>query len=357
MAHSQELENAQKLLKHLRELNGVKASLSTDIEPDHNGALDWIAELDRKHHSEPKLPNQLRIDPTVAGGFLRQHLAAVARLFYLLRNNDRVVNNGKGIIAFETARAWLEDVQTWRRSQQILKQGQGIAWDTTGGHIRLFSPAKVCIALNLGYLRGDVVIVDTADFTGGLQQVKSTLYGCIFSTRKLKENQKPAPIKQSTLEEITGVKPRTQHTYNKLVDVETRANVYILDDEWADIEARHNAAVEHGHIFPVYDRQQKKRMIGRPLPNSYLSKLITAKYGRKKKSNRIIRDDLVQNAGPGNDTEKRIAIFHADKSGALTAFNKDPVSDHFWKVGSVLQPNLDRLCRLSGADTWYALGG
>ena len=349
---SLEVLEAQQRLEQIRNEQGIEPR-TPSTDPD----LSWIAELDRNHHSEPKLPTTLRIDPTVAGGFLREKLAAVGRIFYLLRNNDRVVNNGKGIISFETARAWLEDVQTWRHTWNILKQGQGVAWDTTGGHIRLFSPAKVCIALKLGYLRGDVVIVDTADFTGGLQQVKATFYGCIFSTRKLKENQKPAPIKQTTLEDITGVKPRTQHTYNKLVDVETRANVYLLSNEWRDIDARQNAAVEHGHIFPVYDRQQKKCMIGRPLPNSYLSKLITAKYGRKKKSNRIIRDDLVQNAGPGNNTEKRVAIFHADESGALTALNRDPNSDHYWRVGSVLVPNIDRLSRLSGADTWYVVGG
>ena len=348
---SLELLKAQQRLEQIRNEQGIKPP-APSTKPDPS----WIAELARITPSEPKLPTKLNIDPTLAGGFLRDNLAAVGREYYLFRNHDRVFQDGSGIVTFETARELTKDIHTWRRALQILKQGQGITWDTTGGHIRLFSPAKVCIALKLGYLRGNTVIVDTVDFSGGLQQVKATFYGCIFSTRKLKENQKPAPIKQSTLCEMTGVKPRTQRTYNKIVDVATHANIHILGDEWANIEARQDAAVKHGHIFPIYDRQQKKCMIGKPLPNSYLSKLVTAKYGRRKKANRIIRDDLVQNEGPGNVKEKRIAIFHADKGGALTALNKDPRNDHFWSVGSVLQPNLNRDCRLSGANTWYAVG-
>ena len=355
---SPKLENGQKLLEHYRRRDNVDHPLSTSTPQDQGDPSAWIADLvpPAATQKAATIPDKLKIDPTLALAFL-DGFAAVAREYYLLRNYDRVSQNGRAIVTFEIARELLKGVHTWRRTLQILKQGEGITWDTSGGHIRLLSPAKVSIALNAGYLRGNPVIVDEANLTGGIQLVKATLHATIHSTRKLKEGQKPAPIKQTVLEQITGVKPRTQHTYNKLIkQIKTRKNFHMIDSEWSDVEARHKAAIKYGFIFRFYDQEKRTRMIGRQLPNSYVSALELAPNGRRKKSNRQIRDALVQNEGPGNVKEKHIAIFHPDENQALTAFNRESNTDHYYQTGSILMPTSTRPARLRGAATWHAVG-
>ena len=317
------------------------------------------------------------MQPALALAFLR-HFPAVGRHYDLLRNYDREYQNGRGLVELATPYELLQDVCSKRRTQQILKQGQGKVWSVTGEHIRLFAPDKVAVNLDAGYLRGNQVIADTANLTGGIQQVKATYFATLHTTRKLQEGQEAAPITRSILETLTGVKPRTQQTYDRLIDADgkpierdadgkpiigkdtkfatrIRKNIHILNDQWGDIEARQNAAIEHGHIFAIYDRKRKQTMIGRPLPNSYSGTLKTARYGRKKKVNRKIRDVLVQNEGPGNLKDKRVKIFHQDENAALTALNGQGGGSLYYRVGSMLKPTVDTPCMLRGFDAWYGV--
>jgi len=325
----------------------------------------------------PRLPQECRIQPVLALAFLR-HFPAVGRHYDLLRNYDRESQNGRGLVELATAHELLKAVCSKRRTQQILKQGQGKTWDVNSKYIRLYSPAKVAVALDAGYLRGNQVIADTDNFTSGIQQVKAIYYASLHTTRKLKEGEEENPIKRATLEYMTGVKPRTQSTYDKLIKADgkpierdadgkpiikkdtkfatkIRKNIHIFDSQWKDTEARHNAAIDHGHIFAVYDRKRKQTMIGRPMPNSYSGTLKTARYGRKKKVNRKIRDALVQNEGPGNIKEKRVTIFHPNENAALTALNRQGGGDLYYRVGSRSQPTVDRPCMLRGFDAWYGV--
>ena len=302
------------------------------------------------------LPEQCQMPPTLALAFL-ERFPAVGRHYFLLRNWDREANNGRGIVDRETARELLQGVCSWRRTLQILKQGDGYAWDLAGDDIRLKSPAKVSIALGAGYLRGNDVIVDTANLTGGIQRVRAVLYSTLHATRKLKDDQQPAPMQRATLESITGVKPRSQYTYDKLAGTRVYKNVH-LGEDWNDVEGRQQAAINHGYIFPVYDRKKRKRVIGRPLPNSFASQLVTVRYGRKKRVNREIRDHLLQNEGTGKgDQDPRLTIFNHDENGALTNFNKNPDRDHYWRAGSRTLPTAKRDCKLHGVNAWYAVEG
>ena len=327
----------------------------------------------------PKLPERCRLQPTLALAFL-ERFPAVGRHYYLLRNYDREYQNGRGIVDRETARELLQGVCSWRRTLMILRQGEGVAWDTSGNHIRLFSPAKVSMAMGSGYLRGNDVIVDTANLTSGIQQARALFYATLYTTRKLKDDQKPSPIKRSSLERITGVKPRTQYTYDRLINANgkpiprdddgkpmvgkrtklatsVQKNVH-LGDDWSDIEKRQDAAIKYGYIFPVYDREKHKQVIGRPIPNSYSSKLETVRYGRKKRVNREIRDHLLQNEGTGKDaSDPRVTIFHPDENRALTSFNRDSRHDRYWRAGSNTIPTVKRACRLQGVNAWRMVEG
>jgi len=356
--NSHQIINAQKELEKRRKLAGVDASV-TDVvsSPAANGqpANDDHMTPSPAGHA-PTLPEQCRIIPTIALAFL-ERFPAVGRHYFLLRNYDREYQNGRGIVDRDIARELLKDVCTWRRTLQILKQGQGAAWDTENGYIRLFSPAKVSLELNAGYLRGDQVIVPTAKLTGGIQQVNSTFYNTVHTTCKLQEDQKKNPIGRAKLEEMTGVKPRSQYDYDKLEQTDITKNVHLLDAEWSDTEKRHDAAVKYGYVFPIYDRKRHKKVIGRPMPNSYSSELKTVRYGRKKRVNRTIRDNLLQNAGTGKFKEKRVTIFYPDENGALTSFNRDSSRDRYWRQGTNTITTINRPCRLLGVDTWRMVEG
>jgi len=363
--------NGQKQLKAERERRGIKIPLSTDAHNTPNTNTPQDAP------TGPRMPQECRIQPTLALAFLERN-AALGRVYDLLRNFDREYQNGRGLVEISTAYELFQDVYSRRRVQQILKQGQGVTWQIRENRVYLFAPNKVALNLDAGYLRGDQIIADTANMTGGIQQVKSVYYAAFHTTRKLKEGQQKNPMTRATLETLTGVKPRTQQTYDRLIKADgkpierdadgkpiikkgtkfatkVRKNIHILNDQWGDTEARHNAAVEHGHIFAVYDRKQNKTMIGRPLPNTYSGTLKTARYGRKKKVNRRIRDALVQNEGPGNIKENRETIFHQDENAALTALNRQGGGDLYYRVGSRTKPTVETPCMLRGFDAWYGV--
>lgn len=271
------------------------------------------------------LPELVKVYPSLLVGFLQSRQAAVGRVYQLFRAYD-THTSGPGWLQEDDARALLTDgpwqVMTWRRLRQILAAGEGLVWTRDDcGRVWLHGPARIAKALGCGRMQGHPVYLPVAALLGGMQQVRAHFYASWHSGRG-KEGSRPAPVSREALEQLTGVKERSQRDYDqvaRVVKVDNLATLGIDSDQ-----ARQDATWKHGRaVFTIVDHlglqgQKGQRRLMQKLPNAYLPAHDEAPRGRQKTINKQIGNPVIYE-GRGNDGAGVNRIFHRNGAQAARA--------------------------------------
>lgn len=274
---------------------------------------------------------EVKAYPSLLSAFLSHDLAAVGRVYLLIRALDQA---GRGLVEVDQLREQLTaagapwSVMTWRRLRQIMAQGDGVLWERhdDGRLLRYFSPARIGRALGCGRLELQPVYLPIDSLLSGIQQVRAHFYAAWHSGRPDKNEDGSAPVTRTVIQEVTGVPKSTQIAYEKAAGVETKQNIAITGDRLTAEQQTETANWEHGHAyFEFVDWLGKRgrrrgRYIAWQMPNSFGAVHDKAPKGRQRKINRQMADLVITEArGNGRDVDQ---LYYPNGKAAAAAYNK-----------------------------------
>lgn len=331
------MENGSKTLAHLRAVAGVQYEQPTNQTAAVMSVTVGAAvtpSIGGNGGSGTAVPpvTDVKAYPSLLSAFLRGDLAAVGRVYLLIRAHD---GSGRGLVEVDQLRELLTDagapwrVMTWRRLRQIMAQGDGLFWDRhdDGRLLRYFSPARIARALDCGRLELQPVYlpVDSLLGGGGIQQVRANFYAAWHSGRPELNEGGSAPVTRAVIQEVTGVPKSTQIAYEKAAGVETKPNMAITGDK-STPERAETSSWEHGHAFFEFvdwlgkRGRQRRRYIAWQMPNSFGAVHRKAPKGRQRKINKRMTDLVITEArGNGRDVDQ---LYYPDGAKAAAAYNK-----------------------------------
>jgi len=282
--------------------------------------------------SEPQA-EAIKVHPSLLKGMFHQQLAAVGRIWFMLRYLDK---QGCGWVDIDEAKQQLTGnhaplrIVGWRRFRQILQQGRGVFWERDRfGRIWIYGAAIVGRNLKVGRLEGKPIQIPLKSILSGIQSVKANFYSATLASKKT------APISRLKLQELTSVPQRTQRHYDNIAQI-TRCRNFDVSKPYTPIEGE-NHAWTHGYAsFPFVDYLGKQGRAGcmytaQRLPNSYKSPLAQSARGRQQKINRRLKD-LVNHGVQGNSKQQIDKLFYGDAKNAAKAISKG--NDAFLKQTS-----------------------
>jgi hypothetical protein len=366
-------------------MHRAKARREREARAEDARRLTWLTKLSsptpneshERERLEATLPGEasIRLYPDIALGMLRQNLEAAGRIWLLLRHIDR---DGRGWVGVDEARRQLARndaplrVCGWRQLRNLLRQGQGVFWEQDNERIWLRSTARVAAALGVERLAGRPVTLPVIALCAGIGEVRAHFYASFHSGRLSLEGkaQATAPVARVTLEEVTGVPPRTQREYEKRVGVVADENYAV--GEPATQAALQECAWKHGRaVFTLTDKKgvhgrKNKKYVARQLPNTYTGPHEQRPRGRQRHLNRQLadlRDKRDAGNGQGEDrgdqrrgyreelqqAQHRTVVrrYYENGGAAATAFNRDPRAERYWKGRRTT----------NGKKLWYEIAG
>lgn len=328
-------------------------------------------------------PCAIKLYPDLALAMLRQEMEAAGRIWLLLRQIDE---EGRGWVNIEQARNMLTKrdsalrVCGWRQLRNLLRQGQGVFWERDKQRIWLRSNVKVAIALDVSRLTGKPVDLPVSVLCSGIGEIRAHFYASFHSGRTKQDgkSQAAAPIARATLEEVTGVAPRTQREYEKRVGVDVREN-YAIGEQKTQAALQEQAWERGRAIFTLIDRKgihgrKNAEYVAWQLPNSYAGPHEQRARGRQRQLNRQLADlrdrrDAGNDQGQDQDDRRPehtrtfrqarppcrarrggrlFARRYYENGGAAgKAYNRDPRSGCYWKGRSTV----------GDKKLWYELAG
>ena len=252
-------------------------------------------------------PTHIPVIPELAFGMLKNGLASQGRLWYLLRHLD------------ETGRGWHEQSAIRhkltksayrfcgrRQLANLLKEGEGIFWTFNRGRIWLQSPGRVAARLGVDHANYRPVAVPLKAFLGKVGLIRAHLYATYHSART-KDHELGMPVARETIEQITGVDPHSQRSYEKQLHLDVRHNLAvgeeIIENEQGQALAQERAWRHGNALFTLTDYKGKQGPKGRryhawQLPNSYGGIHAAESRGKRRRLNRQLID--LQKKGAGN---------------------------------------------------------
>ena len=346
---AQQIANAQKELERRRQQAGLKSaktsapgSVRPQIQPE-------------KVESTPKSPpvtpaNTVAVYPSLLLATLKQDQAAAGRVYLLLRYLD---TTGRGWLPVDEIRERLTrkgsplKVMGWRRLRQIFNQGEGVFWERDSqGRLWLRSALRIALELDCDRLRGKRVELPIKTLLGGIGTVRAHFYASFHSGRNTDN-----PISRDTLENITGLSPRTQREYDRIAKVKRHQNIAV-GPKYTKIIAEEQYWQRGRAVFTFVDSQGKqgpknRQYLAWRLPNSYQAPHQRRSKGRQKKINQQLVS-LVDNGVQGNDQREVDKLFWPDGAAAGRAYNRDQMLDAYWPRGKA---------RRRPGVIWYVLVG
>lgn len=319
--------------------------------------------------------DNIKLYPDIALAMLRQQREAAGRIWLLLRHLDE---RGRGWISLQQARQALTNKNSsqrvcgWRQLRNLLRQGQGVFWERDKDRIWLRSTPRVAAALGVARLTCRPVELPVGVLCGGMGEMRAHFYASFHSGRRTSEgaSQTAAPVARVTLEEITGVPPRTQREYEKCAGVDVEANYLV--GEPATQTALQERAWKHGRsVFTLTDRRgihgkKDEKYVARQLPNSYVGPHAQRPRGRQRHLNRQLADlrdkrDAGNGQGDGQGDPCRgcnqelrqaqhrpiVRRYFENGGAAAKAFNRDPRMERYWKGRRTV----------NGEKLWYEIAG
>ncbi|MCP5099409.1 MAG: hypothetical protein GY943_27970 [Chloroflexi bacterium] len=256
----------------------------------------------------PPRASTLDVYPDIAIGLLQHDLAAVGRIWFLLRAMDI---NGCGWVAKAEAITQLTDKSSdlrvcgQRQLRNLLAKGEDVFWMRVNGRIWLRSLVKVASAIGVERLRAKPVLLPVGILTQRIGTVRAHLYATFHSSRGGNtRNQKEAnPIARATIEKITHVQPRIQRLYEKTAHVKRHRHFGI--GAAFSKSAAEESRWQHGRaVFELTDRCGRQGTPGQKylawqLPNSY-SGPHKVLHGARCKRDNLKLTDLLRQGTTGN---------------------------------------------------------
>lgn len=303
------------------------ALLKMPVPKIEEKATGQISAVDDQKHG------QIRIYPTLSIAAKEAGMAAVERLWHLLRYLD---NNGRGWVLVEEARARLTDKESelricgWRQLRNLLRAGEGRFWHRTNKHqIFLRSPSRVALALDVERLVGRPVYLPLHAFTGGMGGYNATIYAAWHSGRN-----NDAPISRQTLATATQTPPRTQRHYEAVASLKRQTN-YAVGRPYTKEVAQETAWQRGRGTFKFCDKKGQQGKPGRDyiawrLPNSYEKPFTTQPRSTRQRA--INREIDLRNKGARGTVSQIERIFHENGGGAGRSYNRNGGRlDAYWR--------------------------
>ena len=262
------------------------------------------------HHSDN---DHVAVFPDLAMAILRRRLAAVARVWFLLRHLD---HKGSGWFTLANVREHLTSTDApqricgWRQLRNLLAAGDGVFWERDENRLWLRSQSRLACALGINRCQFRPVFVPVATLCGGIASVRSQLYATfhsLASAGKSDSRSGNAPISRAALSTLCERSRQTLRRYETLANIRRRFNYAIGEPYSANSHERR--AGKHGHATFVFkDSRGLQGMAGRiyvawQLPNSYIGPHSSSQTGQRRRLNRLLAD-LSDKGTTGNGDNK-----------------------------------------------------
>ena len=302
--------------RHLRQVQARKHKQAVAAQPfptppipqptstDVNGQK--LAGSQPHHHHYQS--DHIAVIPDLAFGMLKKGLASQGRLWYLLRHLD---STGRGWHEQSKVRHTLTKTAYRfcgrRQLSNLLKEGEGIFWRFNRSRIWLLCPGRVAAKLEVGHANYRPVAVPLRAFLGKVGLVRAHLYATYHSARA-KDHDLGMPVARETIEQITGVDPHSQRSYEKQLHLDVRHNLAvgeeIIENEQGQALAQERAWRHGNALFTLTDYKGQQGPKGRKyhawqLPNSYGAIHAAENRSKRRRLNRQLID--LQKKGAGND--------------------------------------------------------
>lgn len=273
----------------------------------------------------------VKLYPSIALGMLQKEVAAVGRVWLLLKYLDK---NGRGWLDKRESIFRLTDKTSdlhmcgQRQLRNLLAKGEGVFWQVDRQRIWLKSVTKVAMQLDVDRLQYKPVAVSVSILTQKIGVVRAHLYASLHSARS------EAPISRDKLAELSNVNPRIQRRYEKIAKVKKQTNYAI--GQQANDQSLQEKAWQQGHAtFTLTDFNGKQGQAGKSylawqLPNSYAGPHAQLAKGQQKRINQELTDLFMQGmTGNGRDSRLDRRFFDNGRIAAK-AFSKTQ-QDIYWK--------------------------
>ncbi len=311
---SQALLNAQRTLDAYRQRDGV--AYTPPSAPDGD---DWLAALRAAMagpQAEPVVaepvvaepgarPSAMRAEmahhPDVAMAAMRAGESSHYQLWMVMRLLDKA---GTGRVAWDDLRLHLSHLASKHRLynefrlRELVAEGNGRYWqaaDCSRANIYYASTAALAFELGVAHLEGRFVVMSAEQAKAPAQTFRAWCFAGWLANHT-------NPISQAVIEAMTGISPRTQRRYARLVGVDVRENVAI-GPQWT-VAAAQEQAWQRGQVFEFVDFRGQQGPAGRRycawhLPNGYTCCVTTVNRSKQRSANRRL-NNLVRNGARGN---------------------------------------------------------
>jgi hypothetical protein len=302
----------------------------------------------------------VKVYPSLAAGALKAGQVPAARLYLLIRALDPL---GRGVVEVDQLRARLTDKKSkhylcgWRRLRQIINDGRGRFWERDAARVFLFSPVRIAEALGVERLSGRPVAIPVKTLLAGKHETAAAFMAAWHAGRKHAN-----PISRKALQQVLGVVPSTQRTYDKTAKIKRVKNIRILNecDPKGPQSAAWDALQQHGNTFLFTDHVGQ---LGKPgttytaanMPSTYSTKLKTLPRGRTRKINRQLR--LVTSWAQGNEGADFARTYHDNEAAAWDARGKHPHQAHYYKRRWVYLVTAGTRSKITIARAWTCVDG
>ena len=184
-----------------------------------------------------------------------------------------------------------------RQWRKIRKAGDGAFWDVLDdGRLFVYGRHKVADVLDMERHTSVFVLIEPHDLAKKPNAVKADILAAFYKGRDGK------PISRATIEDVTGIKERTQRNYEESADIETRKNIAVIMhmNPRDEKKAQEMAWQLRNKIFRFTDHQGKQgeagqKYLAQTLPNSYHSKAtIETSRNKAKRLNKAMYKHSIQ---------------------------------------------------------------
>jgi hypothetical protein len=206
---------------------------------------------------------------------------------------------------------------------RLLQAGEGTFWhvyeDQGQRYVRLQGLASVCVALDVEKLRSNPVYIELR-YARSLKAFRAACFYARFA------GDKPSnPISRQTLEDLSGVKTRTQRSYARALGdrLDVNQNAATTSREWT-----RGDDVPEGHFVDYVDGDTR---VLRRLPNSYQAGFLVAARGMMRHVNRRLRGNSARTEGAEERSCKR--LFYRSQKASNRRMQRKAEGDWWYSIG------------------------
>jgi len=290
--------------------------------------------------ANPRLTH-LKTYPDLSAAALAQGRDREYRLWLLARFADP---EGSGRVPISRLQDLTSDMRGTSDAVvcRLLQAGEGTFWTVYrhGGrrYLKLRGLANVCEALGLDKLGANPVYIELR-YARSLKAFRSAILYSRFA-----DDEPSNPISRKTIEDISGVKPRTQRAYARALGdrLDVKQNAATTSREW-----RRGDDVPEGHFVDIVDGGARVLM---RLPNSYQAAFLTAPRGMIRHVNRRLRG---QASRTGGEAERNVSrYFYRDSRSAVRRMQRLEEGDRFYNLGGDIDGKKTVTQSRCGAHLW-----